>query len=164
MDMGDAVTKCLLNGDYCTLELVNLFCHGRAVSNVFNETESAPRGVNKRSEVGFLSLLEHHKPGASTSAKQPKHQVGSYYKTPRYPVWIVLGANTHYAVVFSLRQEILSDWRAECRFDLYYYDGLAQQDEPVRLTISMDNHNHGTRLRSANAPPPPALELIIRTK
>ena len=76
IDMGDAVTKSLLNGDYCTLELVNLFCHGRAVSNVFNETESAPRGVNKRSAVGFLSLLEHHKPGASTSAKQPKHQVG----------------------------------------------------------------------------------------
>ena len=56
---------------YCTQDMVNLLLIGRAVSNVFNDTvtldgppgEKATvlRGVNKRSDVGLLSLFEHYK-------------------------------------------------------------------------------------------------------
>ncbi len=56
---------------YCTQEMVNLLLGGRAASNVFNDSvtlDGAPgekgtvlRGVQKRSDVGLLSLFEHYK-------------------------------------------------------------------------------------------------------
>lgn len=61
-------------------------------------------------------------------------QVGTYYKTPKYPIWIVC-SESHFSVLFSMKLDLISDWRAERRFDLYYYDGLARQQDPIRLTI-----------------------------
>ena len=46
---------------YCTQEMVNLLIHGRAVSNVFNDSifldQLQLRGPNKRNDIGFLSLF-----------------------------------------------------------------------------------------------------------
>lgn len=61
-------------------------------------------------------------------------QVGTYLKTPRFPVWVVC-SESHFSVLFALRRELLSDWKAERRFDLFYWDGLARQDEQIRLTV-----------------------------
>lgn len=44
-------------------------------------------------------------------------------------------SESHFSVLFSLQPELLRDWRTERLFDLYYYDGLAHQQEQIRLTI-----------------------------
>lgn len=61
-------------------------------------------------------------------------QVGCFLKTPRFPIWVVC-SESHFSVLFSLQPGLLRDWRTERLFDLYYYDGLANQQEQIRLTI-----------------------------
>ena len=61
-------------------------------------------------------------------------QVGTYYKTPKFPIWIVC-SESHFSVLFSLNKDLINDWKAEKRFDMYYYDGLARQQEVIKLTI-----------------------------
>lgn len=61
-------------------------------------------------------------------------QVGCFLKTPRFPIWVVC-SESHFSVLFSLQPELLRDWRAERLFDLFYYDGLANQQEQIRLTV-----------------------------
>jgi hypothetical protein len=115
--------------------MVNLLLTGRAVCNVFNdviETEADSRvmkGIPARNDIGLLALSEHYKAG----------RVGTYLKTPRFPIWIV-HSEKHYSVLFSLKKELLSDWKAERRFDLFFYDGLffdglARQQQEIRLTV-----------------------------
>ncbi|XP_060051782.1 probable ubiquitin carboxyl-terminal hydrolase MINDY-4 isoform X2 [Erinaceus europaeus] len=143
---------------YCTQELVNLLLTGRAVSNVFNDTVELNsgdgsvtllKGITARSDVGFLSLFEHY----------DVCQVGCFLKTPRFPIWVVC-SESHFSVLFSLQPELLRDWRAERFFDLYYYDGLANQQEQIRLTV--DTTQIAPENRSRELVPP--LELCIRTK
>uniref|UniRef100_A0A8B9WKT8 Ubiquitin carboxyl-terminal hydrolase MINDY n=1 Tax=Bos mutus grunniens TaxID=30521 RepID=A0A8B9WKT8_BOSMU len=143
---------------YCTQELVNLLLTGKAVSNVFNdvvELDSGSRGVtllkgiSTRSDIGFLSLFEHYN----------VCQVGCFLKTPRFPIWVVC-SESHFSVLFSQQLELLRDWRAERLFDLYYYDGLANQQEQIRLTV--DTTQTVPEDRDNGLVPP--LELCIRTK
>jgi len=44
-------------------------------------------------------------------------------------------------VLFCIKKELTSDWKAEKRFDLFYYDGLARQQEQIKLTIGMLFHH-----------------------
>ncbi|KAM6152075.1 putative ubiquitin carboxyl-terminal hydrolase MINDY-4 [Erethizon dorsatum] len=143
---------------YCTQELVNLLLTGRAVSNVFNDVVELDsgngnvtllRGIAARSDIGFLSLFEHYN----------VCQVGCFLKTPRYPIWVVC-SESHFSVLFSPQPELLSDWRAERLFDLYYYDGLANQQEQIRLTVDTTQ----TIPEDSSEGLVPPLELCIRTK
>ncbi|KAI5948023.1 putative ubiquitin carboxyl-terminal hydrolase MINDY-4 [Manis javanica] len=143
---------------YCTQELVNLLLTGKAVSNVFNDVVELDsgngnvtllRGISARSDIGFLSLFEHYN----------VCQVGCFLKTPRFPIWVVC-SESHFSVLFSLQPELLRDWRAERLFDLYYYDGLANQQEQICLTI--DTTQTIPEDRGHDLVPP--LELCIRTK
>ncbi|KAL2307137.1 hypothetical protein Nmel_000085, partial [Mimus melanotis] len=59
-------------------------------------------------------------------------------KTPKYPIWLVC-SESHFSVLFCLEKDLLSDWKTGRRFDLYYYDGLANQDEEIRLTVGMSS-------------------------
>ncbi|XP_045683808.1 probable ubiquitin carboxyl-terminal hydrolase MINDY-4 isoform X2 [Phyllostomus hastatus] len=145
---------------YCTQELVNLLLTGRAVSNVFNDVVELDagdgnvtllKGIAARSDVGFLSLFEHY----------DVCQVGCFLKTPRFPIWVVC-SESHFSVLFSLQPELLRDWRTERLFDLYYYDGLANQQEQIRLTI--DTTQTVPENRDSNLDLIPPLELCIRTK
>ncbi|XP_078571923.1 putative ubiquitin carboxyl-terminal hydrolase MINDY-4 isoform X2 [Branchiostoma floridae x Branchiostoma japonicum] len=157
-DMDEPTTKLIGAHGYCTQEMVNLFLTGKAVSNVFNDTVELDsgggetmilRGVGSRSEIGLLSLFEHY--GSC--------QVGTYMKTPRYPIWVVC-SESHFSVLFCIRKELMNDWKYERRFDLYYYDGLARQDEQIRLTV--DNlHPYEPPGEGELVPP---LEHCIRTK
>ncbi|KAI8515422.1 hypothetical protein Bbelb_062350 [Branchiostoma belcheri] len=157
-DMDEPTTKFIGAHGYCTQEMVNLFLTGKAVSNVFNDTVELDsgggetmilRGVGTRSEIGLLSLFEHY--GSC--------QVGTYMKTPRFPIWVVC-SESHFSVLFCLRKELVNDWKYERRFDLYYYDGLARQDEQIRLTV--DNlHPYEPPGEGELVPP---LEHCIRTK
>eukprot|EP00070_Physeter_catodon_P022706 XP_023984870.1 probable ubiquitin carboxyl-terminal hydrolase MINDY-4 isoform X2 [Physeter catodon] len=143
---------------YCTQELVNLLLTGKAVSNVFNDVVELDsgngnitllKGIAARSDIGFLSLFEHYS----------MCQVGCFLKTPRFPIWVVC-SESHFSVLFSLQLELLRDWRTERLFDLYYYDGLANQQEQIRLTI--DTTQPVPEDRDNDLVPP--LELCIRTK
>ncbi|XP_058383740.1 probable ubiquitin carboxyl-terminal hydrolase MINDY-4 [Diceros bicornis minor] len=143
---------------YCTQELVNLLLTGKAVSNVFNDVVELDsgngnimllKGIAARSDIGFLSLFEHYN----------VCQVGCFLKTPRFPIWVVC-SESHFSVLFSLQPELLRDWRTERLFDLYYYDGLANQQEQIRLTI--DTTQTIPEDRDKDLVPP--LELCIRTK
>nr|XP_006120643.1 probable ubiquitin carboxyl-terminal hydrolase MINDY-4 isoform X1 [Pelodiscus sinensis] len=143
---------------YCTQELVNLLLTGKAVSNVFNdviELDSGNgnitvlKGITNRSDIGLLSLFEHY----------DVCQVGCYLKTPRYPIWVVC-SESHFSVLFCLRKDLLGDWKTERRFDLYYYDGLANQEEEIRLTV--DTVQPYIEDKENDLIPP--LEHCIRTK
>ncbi|XP_037692930.1 probable ubiquitin carboxyl-terminal hydrolase MINDY-4 [Choloepus didactylus] len=143
---------------YCTQELVNLLLTGKAVSNVFNDVVELDsgngnimllKGIAARSDIGFLSLFEHY----------DVCQVGCFLKTPRFPIWVVC-SESHFSVLFSLQPELLRDWRTERLFDLYYYDGLANQQEQIRLTIDTTQ----TVPEDSGDDLIPPLELCIRTK
>lgn len=64
----------------------------------------------------------------------PAFQVGAYLKTPRYPIWLVC-SESHFSVLFGLQRELLTSQDQSLQFDLYYYDGLANQQEEIRLTV-----------------------------
>ncbi|XP_072010542.1 probable ubiquitin carboxyl-terminal hydrolase MINDY-4 isoform X2 [Engystomops pustulosus] len=155
----DVPTNCLIGAhSYCTQELVNLILGGRAVSNVFNDVMELDsgngnitvlKGISSRSDIGFLSLFEHYN----------VCQVGSYLKTPKYPIWVVC-SESHFSVLFCLRKELMSDWKAERRFDLYYYDGLANQQEEIRLTVDTS----GSYMGDEDDDLVPPLDYCIRTK
>ncbi|KAM6452915.1 putative ubiquitin carboxyl-terminal hydrolase MINDY-4 isoform 1-T1 [Liasis olivaceus] len=143
---------------YCTQELVNLLLTGKAVSNVFNDVmeldsgngnTTVLKGITGRSDLGLLSLFEHY----------DVCQVGCYLKTPRFPIWVVC-SESHFSVLFCLRKDLLGDWKTERRFDLYYYDGLANQQEEIRLTIDTSQLYVEDKENDLVSP----LEHCIRTK
>lgn len=60
-------------------------------------------------------------------------------KTPRFPIW-VCSINGSCSVLFSLNRSLLSDWKMEHLFNLYYYNG---QRSPARLTVGEDRAGPG---------------------
>ncbi|XP_043922680.1 probable ubiquitin carboxyl-terminal hydrolase MINDY-4 [Protopterus annectens] len=155
----DVPDACLIGAHgYCTQELVNLLLTGRAMSNVFNDNVELDsgngnitllKGIPCRSNIGLLSLFEHYK----------ACQVGSYMKTPKYPIWVIC-SESHFSVLFCLRKDLLNDWKIERKFDLYYYDGLANQQEEIRLTVDTTQ----TCITDKENDLTPPLEQCIRTK
>uniref|UniRef100_A0A1B8Y9X7 Ubiquitin carboxyl-terminal hydrolase MINDY n=1 Tax=Xenopus tropicalis TaxID=8364 RepID=A0A1B8Y9X7_XENTR len=85
--------------------------------------------------------------------------VGSYLKTPRFPIWVIC-SESHFSVLFCVRRELMSDWKMERRFDLYYYDGLANQQDEIRLTVD----TAATYIEEQENDLTPPLEHCIRTK
>jgi hypothetical protein len=80
---------------HCGQELINLLLTGQAVSNVFDNTltpsgELTCRGIQARPAVGYLSQLESLR----------YCEVGGYYKSPKFPVWVV-GSTSHFTVLFG---------------------------------------------------------------
>uniref|UniRef100_A0A3Q2QDP4 Ubiquitin carboxyl-terminal hydrolase MINDY n=1 Tax=Fundulus heteroclitus TaxID=8078 RepID=A0A3Q2QDP4_FUNHE len=145
---------------YCTQELVNLLLCGRAVSNVFdndveldsgNGNTTLLKGIKEPCQVGLLSLFEHYN----------ICQVGDYLKSPSYPVWVVC-SESHFSVLFGLERELLVSPDQDPQFDLYYYDGLANQQEEIRLTVSVGKSTQTCEEVDADLIPP--LELCIRTR
>lgn len=143
---------------YCTQDMVNLVLTGRAVSNTFDNSMEVDtggaeknifRGLEKQSEIGLLSLFEHYK----------SCEVGVNFKTPKFPIWVIC-SESHFSVLFSVDRNLLDDWRLEKKFDLYYYDGLARQDEVLRLTI--DTTGECPEYKDTDLVPP--LEHCIRTR
>jgi len=136
-DVDDPKTVTMIGAHgYCTQELVNLMVFGRAYSNVFDGTKrlgSAAdgwcvlQGLPRRPSVGFLSLFEAFK----------CIEVGSRYKGPACPVWIVC-AESHYSVLFGT--DLSVDARdSEQAVELNYFDQLARQTERIRLTVQPGN-------------------------
>ncbi|XP_074607828.1 putative ubiquitin carboxyl-terminal hydrolase MINDY-4 isoform X1 [Acropora palmata] len=143
---------------YCTQEMVNLFLTGKAVSNTFDnvmeiDTGGAEKnifkGLEKQSEIGLLSLFEHYK----------SCEVGMNFKNPKFPVWVIC-SESHFSILFSAERNLLDDLGSVKKFDLYYYDGLARQDEELRLTV--DTARECPDYKDTDLVPP--LEHCIRTR
>ncbi|GAX16108.1 hypothetical protein FisN_3Hh412 [Fistulifera solaris] len=98
---------------HCSQELINALLTGQAVSNVFDNVlkpsgDMICRGICAKPVVGYLTQLE---------ALQ-YCSVGSYFKSPRIPVWII-ASSSHFSVLFGSKkaiQESASDMLLEkCR-------------------------------------------------
>eukprot|EP00750_Incisomonas_marina_P031778 INCI8300.4.p1 GENE.INCI8300.4~~INCI8300.4.p1 ORF type:complete len:955 (-),score=241.98 INCI8300.4:848-3712(-) len=102
---------------YASQLLVNLCLVGRAVPNVFDGEQTADefllRGIPSRSDVGFLTLYEHH----------DYVRAGSHYKLPRFPIWVVC-SESHYSTFFAAASDAKSlTEQLSGSFDLLYFDG-----------------------------------------
>ncbi|XP_073331948.1 probable ubiquitin carboxyl-terminal hydrolase MINDY-4 isoform X1 [Pagrus major] len=159
-DMDVPCTTLIGAHGYCTQELVNLLLCGRAVSNVFdndmeldsgNGNMTLLKGIKGHCDVGLLSLFEHYN----------ICKVGAYLKTPCYPIWVVC-SESHFSVLFALQRELLTDQDKGLEFDLYYYDGLANQEEEIRLTVSVGRSALSCQDDDTDLIPP--LEHCIRTR
>jgi hypothetical protein len=94
-DMDDPNNTITSQFGHSSQELMNLLLTGQAVSNVFDNSmtlseELTCRGIQYRPAIGYLSQLESLR----------YCEVGSYYKSPIFPVWIVASTN-HFSVVFG---------------------------------------------------------------
>ncbi|XP_041796992.1 inactive ubiquitin carboxyl-terminal hydrolase MINDY-4B [Chelmon rostratus] len=154
----------------CCQALLNLLLTGRASPNVFNGTrhfgedgrplERPLLGVQSRSDVGYL----HWSREQMERGRLPP--VGSMLKTPRFPVWLCC-INSSYSVAFSLNRSLLSDWKMEHLFHLYYYSGQKSQKTTARLTVDTHSHHWEASSRDSDGDPEkrfPSLEMTIRTK
>jgi len=99
MDMDD--TTLIGQFGHCTQELVNLLLTGRATGNVMDgdvpmgDSGLTVRGVKKQSHIGYLTHLE----------ALSMCQVGSFYKIPEVPVWVV-GSSSHFTVLFCTDKKV----------------------------------------------------------
>ncbi|ETE63744.1 hypothetical protein L345_10488 [Ophiophagus hannah] len=117
-------------------------------------------GILSRSDVGYLRWSKEE-------AEQYRSlQVGSMLKTPKLPIWLC-NINETYSILFSFNRLLLSDWKMEHLFDLYFYKGKPSQKKTVHLTIDTHSHhweeNHSADDRDPNQRVP-SLEMAIRTK
>ena len=119
---------------YASQELINTMLVGKSATNVHdgdkrmgeNSDDLVLKGINKRSEIGFLTFYEHY----------GHFEVGENYKKPVLPIWIVC-SESHYSILFSCNfalttQQITATSRP---FDLIYYDELAKQADDIILTV-----------------------------
>lgn len=86
---------------YGSQSLINLLLTGKAVQHVFDNVQDIGgmklQGIEKQSDIGFVTLMETLRYIA----------VGSYYKNPKYPIWVV-GSETHLTVLFSNEKSLVS--------------------------------------------------------
>ena len=76
-------------------ELINLLLTGQATTNVFDNSMSLGGslkmyGIQSQPSIGYLSQLEVFR----------YCSVGDYYKSPKYPVWVI-GSTSHFSVLFG---------------------------------------------------------------
>uniref|UniRef100_A0A8D2LPF0 Ubiquitin carboxyl-terminal hydrolase MINDY n=1 Tax=Varanus komodoensis TaxID=61221 RepID=A0A8D2LPF0_VARKO len=161
--------QCRLGDFICRQAILNLILTGRASPHVFNgfqkiDTEGSVQklshGVLSRSDVGYLHW----------SKEEVEHysllQVGSMLKTPKLPIWLC-DINGTYSVLFSTNRLLLSDWKMEHLFDLYFYNAQPSQKTTVHLTI--DTHSHHWEEKQSDTDNDlekrfPSIEMAIRTK
>ncbi|TRY83384.1 hypothetical protein DNTS_016654 [Danionella cerebrum] len=150
----------------CRQALMNLLLTGRATPHVFNgtshdnEQDKPLHGVRTRSEVGYL-LWNREK---FNHTQVPS--VGSMLKTPKLPIW-VCHINGTYSVLFSTNCSLLSDWKMEHLFQLYFYNGQLSQLRTSTLTIDTHSHHWEVENKDVQGDPEkkfPSLEMTIRTK
>ncbi|XP_016121579.1 protein FAM188B2-like [Sinocyclocheilus grahami] len=86
-------------------------------------------------------------------------------KTPKLPIW-VCNINGTYSVLFSPNRSLLSDWKMEHLFQLYFYNGHPTQLNTM-LTIDTHSHHWEAENNDIQGDPEkkfPSVEMTIRTK
>ncbi|XP_023304601.2 inactive ubiquitin carboxyl-terminal hydrolase MINDY-4B [Lucilia cuprina] len=138
LDSTKIVPLTMSNNEEGSLMIVTLLLTGRAtpyihngVINVGDENSyaSPQYGILKRCAIGLLLWENESGQLNSAVARQP----GSRLKTPNYPIWITLCAG-HYGVMFNKNPELLRNYHAESRFDLYYYSCSGRE-----IAMTIDN-------------------------
>ncbi|XP_021115007.1 inactive ubiquitin carboxyl-terminal hydrolase MINDY-4B [Heterocephalus glaber] len=152
-------------GFLCRQAVLNMILTGREGPNVFNGFEKGKsleslHGILTRSDVGYLQW------GQDNSGDDRFSQVGSMLKTPKFPIWLC-NINGNYSILFCTNRELLSDWKMEHLFDLYFYSGQPSQGKPAHLTIDTHAHHwerdqHEDKHRTGRRCSP--AEMAIRTK
>ncbi|XP_057664124.1 ubiquitin carboxyl-terminal hydrolase MINDY-3 homolog [Diorhabda carinulata] len=86
---------------YGSQSLINLMITGRATTYVWDHYEDVGGlkllGIEKQSQIGFITVMEYHR----------YCTVGSFYKNPIHPVWVV-ASDTHLTVLFSDERKLVS--------------------------------------------------------
>ncbi|XP_074030111.1 ubiquitin carboxyl-terminal hydrolase MINDY-3 homolog isoform X2 [Leptinotarsa decemlineata] len=86
---------------YGSQNLINLMITGRATTYVWDHDQDIGglilKGVEKQSQIGFITIMEYHR----------YCTVGSFYKNPIHPVWVV-ASDTHLTVIFSDERKLVS--------------------------------------------------------
>ncbi|RZC36356.1 protein FAM188A -like [Asbolus verrucosus] len=86
---------------YGSQSLINLMITGRATTYVWDHEQDVGglklKGLEKQSQIGFITTMEHLR----------YCTVGSFYKNPMHPVW-VLASDTHLTVLFSVERRLVS--------------------------------------------------------
>ncbi|KAG2462220.1 MIY4B hydrolase, partial [Polypterus senegalus] len=150
--------------------LLNLMMTGKASPNVFNgnllyddQGNQLPHplhGVLTRCDVGYL----HWNRDQLEQDRLPR--VGSMLKTPKLPIWLC-NINGTYSVLFSSNRSLLSDWKMEHLFELYFYNGQPSQKKTVVLTIDTHSHHWEEGHHEGEGDIEkrfPSVEMTIRTK
>ncbi|XP_038001180.1 inactive ubiquitin carboxyl-terminal hydrolase MINDY-4B [Motacilla alba alba] len=165
-DLGD--TAPLLNissGNVtCTEAVLSLLLTGRASPRQLGGGREPEPGAGhgggearrQRGPVGFLRW----------ERAPPERQVSPGLRTPRLPVWLCSLSGRH-GVLFGTDSRLLSDWKCERVFHLYFYSGQQEQTQTARLTIDTHSHHWEEAQREGPCSPGkrrPALEMAIRTK
>ena len=100
-DMDDEKNSMIGQFGHSSQDLINLLLSGRAASNVFDgivpmgDGGLMLKGIMQPNDVGYLTQLEALR----------YCQVGSYYKVPSVPIW-VLGSSSHFTTLFSLERAV----------------------------------------------------------
>jgi len=106
-DMDDASTGLTGQFGHCTQELLNLLLVGKATSQVHDGDVDLGggmtlRGVHERPSIGFLTHMEALR----------YCQVGSLYKKPKYPIWLI-GSESHFTVLHCNQRSINDESRVQ---------------------------------------------------
>ncbi|KFO84915.1 Protein FAM188B2, partial [Buceros rhinoceros silvestris] len=94
-------------------------------------------------------------------------QVCPGLRTPQVPVWLCSLCGRH-GLLFGTESQLLSDWKAERVFHLYFHSGQWERSEPAQLTI--DTHSRPWEENRSEGPSSSpgkrrsSLEMAIRTK
>ncbi|KAM4769476.1 inactive ubiquitin carboxyl-terminal hydrolase MINDY-4B isoform 6-T6 [Cyanocitta cristata] len=170
-DLGD--TAPLLNissGNItCTEAVLSLLLTGRASPRELGGSQELESGTGdgdgealwQRGAVGFLRWER-----APVERQGPRAQVSPGLRTPRLPVWLCSVSGRH-SVLFGTDSRLLSDWKSERIFHLYFYSGQQEQTQTAHLTIDTHSHHWEEAQREDPCSPQkghPALEMAIRTK
>jgi hypothetical protein len=87
--------------------------------------------------------------------------VGSFLKDPERPIWVIC-SESHYSVLFA---DPSSSSTSTATIDLFYFDGLANQDEEIRLSIDPNGvEAPREKARHDDQTLTPPLNLVIQTK
>jgi len=107
-DMDDPSSTLIGQFGHCSQDLINLLLTGRGTSNVMDgqvelgDSGLCVRGLSSRSTIGYLSHLEALR----------YCEVGSFFKVPRVPIWVV-GSSSHFSVLFCTSRKVNEESRSE---------------------------------------------------
>uniref|UniRef100_A0A8V5FM38 Ubiquitin carboxyl-terminal hydrolase MINDY n=1 Tax=Melopsittacus undulatus TaxID=13146 RepID=A0A8V5FM38_MELUD len=150
--------KCSSGNITCTQAVLSLLLTGQASPHELDGSqELGPRGEGneawrQRGPVGYL--------------RWSRAQVCPRLRTPRLPIWLCSITGRH-SILFGTDSQILSDWKRERVFHLYFYNGQVEQTKTAHLTI--DTHSHHWEEDQSEDPSSPrkrclSVEMAIRTK
>lgn len=167
----DSKDKLLTDNEECSQALINLLLTGHAVRHLHNgnmvynqygkllDISHPLRGIKQRSHVGYMFWDK-------TEDSDKRTEVGSMLKTPKCPIWLT-NINSQIGLLFSINLDLVSDWRIENRFVLYYYTGLSSHPKcclNIETRLGREVKGRTSLIRKGEEEKIPQLEQCIMTK